>query len=547
MIPVFAAAQPYTLSIELIDGPERQWPKDQVFSDSLTLQKEVSDFLRALRADGHWGAKIESDEWLNSRLKVVVAKGPSIRWASIEWDSTKNWILDKDPKLHRWARQQIKGSNWLQWQQDVLATAENNGYPFARLQWKRLEFKSDSLFGSLSFVSGPLILIDSINVRGYDELTEAMIANTLGLKAGMPYSEKTLRNIPQEIRDIEYLSMPRSPQVLFSRDKTVVFVYVEKKKANQFDGILGFNSNQDKLTLTGNVYLRLLNTFNRGEELILDWSSPGNTTQKLNIKGSYPFLFGWPWAIEGMLDLVKQDSSFLNLESQFGLRYFISTRSSMSFSVLNKSGSRLDEEASMAIQDFRSVFYQGGIEWRTTDQRISPKSGQRFSLLASIGERTREGTKTTQIRSTLDFRNYWHFSRQWVLLNRIQGGILSRDLFSDQPQEQFVNELFRFGGILTLRGFDEQSLLLSNYQIGTVELRLLSGPQSYFLAFTDFGRIESLANENQFEDWVLGLGVGGAFSTPAGLLNLTYALGQRDNSGLQFNQAKVHIGLINSF
>ena len=132
-------------------------------------------------------------------------------------------------------------------------------------------------------------------------------------------------------------------------------------------------------------------------------------------------------------------------------------------------------------------------------------------------------------------------------MNRIQAGVLSQDVLNNAPQQQFINELFRFGGILTLRGFDEQSLLLSNYQIGTAEIRLLSGQQSYFLTFADFGRIQSLATQNAFENSVLGLGVGGAFSTPAGLLNLTYALGQRDNAGFQFNQAKVHIGLINSF
>lgn len=547
LLPAILAAQPYELSIEISDAPERQWPKKEAFSDSLSVQKKVSDYLRALRADGHWGALINSADWTKNQLRLTVAKGPVIRWADITWDTTQNWILTKDPKLHRWSGQKLKGSQWLKWQQTLLETAENNGYPFARLEWKELEFQSDSLSGSLSFIPGPLILIDSINIRGYDQITEQMVANALGIKVGMPYSEKALRNIPAEIRDIEYLSMPRRPQVLFNKEKTVVFIYVEKEKANQFDGILGFNATEEKLTLTGNVYLRLLNTFNRGEELVLDWSSPGNTTQKLNIKGAYPFLFGWPWAIEGMLDLVKQDSSFLNLESQIGLRYFLSTRSSVSFSVLNKSSSRLAEETTEAVQDFNSVFYQGGFEWRTTDRRISPRQGQRFSLMSSIGERTRENSKATQIRGTLDFRNYWHFSRQWVLVNRIQAGVLSQDVLNNAPQQQFINELFRFGGILTLRGFDEQSLLLSNYQIGTAEIRLLSGQQSYFLAFVDFGRIQSLATQNAFENSVLGLGVGGAFSTPAGLLNLTYALGQRDNAGFQFNQAKVHIGLINSF
>ena len=377
-----------------------------------------------------------------------------------------------------------------------------------------------------------------------------MTANLLGLRIGAPYSEKVLRDLGRTVADIEFLSMPRSPQVLFNREKTVIFTYIEKEKANQFDGILGFNTNEGEVTLTGNVYLRLLNTFNRGEEIILDWSSPGNTTQKLDLQASYPFLFGWSWAIEGGLDLLKQDSTFLNLQTNLGIRYFFNPRSSVSFSLENRSSSRLQSNADNSVTDYHSTFYNLGGRWRTTDRRVAPKNGQELQLQAGLGERNTIDSRNAQLRATLDFRNYWNFAPLLVLCNRVQYGRFDGNFQVSGLGPGYYNELFRFGGIKNLRGFDEQSLFIAEYLIGTVELRLLAGADGYFFAFTDFG---SLDPGSTFDVTIMvgqtawSLGAGAAFQTPAGFLNLTYALGRQSGNTFQFDQAKVHIGLVNQF
>ena len=549
-MPLGLSAQQLDLNIEVHDIPERDWPFDRSFADSLSTEQALYGYLRALRADGHWVARLDSAAWNESTLQAFITRGSLVYWAEIHWSDESFALLPRDPKLQRWKGRTLQANDWSKWQQRVLTSAENNGYPFARLQWDTLSPRNDSLRGSLTLNPGPYIRFDSVNVRGYDEITEAMVANLLDLKVGSPYSEKTLRDLQKVARDIEYLNMPRSPQVLFNRDKTVVFTYLEKQKANQFDGILGFNTNDGVVTLTGNVYLRLLNAFDRGEELVIDWSSPGNTTQKLDLRLSYPYLFGWSWAIEGVLNLLKQDSSFLNLQSDLGLRYFLNTKASMSFTYQTKSSSTLGDEAIFGVTDYTSRFYNIGLRWRTTDRRIAPRNGQELEVKFGLGERNANDSSQTQYNAEIDFKNYWQFTDLLVLVNRFQYGRFDGDIRSGGLGSSYYNELFRFGGIQNLRGFDEQSLFVSEYLIGTFELRLLTGSDGYFLAFTDFGFTQS---GNLIEvtipttGSVWSFGAGAAFKTPAGLLNLTYALGRREGGTFQFDRAKVHIGLVNQF
>lgn len=538
------------LHITVSDLPERQWPLDRSFSDTLSTEKALFEEVRALRADGYWSARVLSTAWRGSTLEAQLERGQPIQWASVDWSDERFELLPTDPKLQRWSGKRWSGTDWIRWESRVLDLAENNGYPFARIDWQELAVSADSVSGVLAFEPGPYIRYDSVNVRGYDELTESMTANLLGLKAGAPYSEKTLSDLGQTVADIEYLSMPRSPQVLFNREKTVVFAYLEKEKANQFDGILGFNANDQGVTVTGNVYLRLLNAFNRGEEVIVDWSSPGNTTQKLDLKASYPYLFGWNWALEGGLNLLKQDSSFLNSSSNLGIRYFISPRSSVNFSFSSKSSSLLGDEAVAGVVDYSSSFYSVGLRLRTTDRRVAPKNGVRVDAQFGLGERRADDSRTTQLRTTVDAGSYWNFSSLLVLHNRIQFGRFDGQLQNAGLGPSYYNELFRFGGIQNLRGFDEQSLFIAQYLIGTVELRLLTGRDGFIFAFSDFGFLDpgQLFEINLPEGgstW--SFGAGAAFQTPAGLLNLTYALGRRSGSDFQLDQAKVHIGLINQF
>lgn len=111
----------------------------------------------------------------------------------------------------------------------------------------------------------------------------------------------------------------------------------------------------------------------------------------------------------------------------------------------------------------------------------------------------------------------------------------------------FSNELFRVGGLKTMRGVDEASIFCSAYAIGTVEYRFLFEENGNFSAFVDLGWWEDDSREQYINDDPIGFGVGASFETKAGIFGITYALGQQFDNPIDLRESKVHFGFTTLF
>jgi hemolysin activation/secretion protein len=109
--------------------------------------------------------------------------------------------------------------------------------------------------------------------------------------------------------------------------------------------------------------------------------------------------------------------------------------------------------------------------------------------------------------------------------------------------------MFQIGGYKILRGFDEESIYASSYAVLTAEYRFFIGLNSYFFGFGDGGWVnnKSYGITAAQSHTYIGSGIGMAFETKAGIFNISYAVGKRDDMPLNFRQAKIHFGLISLF
>jgi outer membrane translocation and assembly module TamA len=98
-----------------------------------------------------------------------------------------------------------------------------------------------------------------------------------------------------------------------------------------------------------------------------------------------------------------------------------------------------------------------------------------------------------------------------------------------------------------MRGFDEESILASIYTVGTLEYRYLIAQKSFLFAFSDIGWAKNNVPGFQIDNGYLGLGLGLAFETKAGIFNISYAIGKQNDQSFNFRQAKIHIGYLNFF
>ena len=108
--------------------------------------------------------------------------------------------------------------------------------------------------------------------------------------------------------------------------------------------------------------------------------------------------------------------------------------------------------------------------------------------------------------------------------------------------------MFQVGGYKLLRGFDEESIYATQYAVFTTEYRYLIGLNSYLFTFTDLGWAKNKYQAVNINNRFTGAGLGILFETKAGLLNLSFAVGKRNDVKFNLREAsKIHFGYINYF
>jgi len=113
--------------------------------------------------------------------------------------------------------------------------------------------------------------IDEIIVKGYDKFPRSFLNHFLNIKIGDDFDLNTIKKKTQSINTFPFTNQARAPEVLFTKDSTSIFLYLEKTKSNTFDGFLGFGTNEatNKIEFNGYLNLRLINNLNYGEAFSL--------------------------------------------------------------------------------------------------------------------------------------------------------------------------------------------------------------------------------------------------------------------------------------
>ena len=111
----------------------------------------------------------------------------------------------------------------------------------------------------------------------------------------------------------------------------------------------------------------------------------------------------------------------------------------------------------------------------------------------------------------------------------------------------FDNELYRIGGLKTLRGFNEQSIFASTYGVATAEYRYMIGQYDYLTVFSDVAYVEKKTESEFNSQWLTGLGAGINFRTNGGVFSLFLAVGKNQDTSFDFRATKVHFGYLNQF
>ncbi len=531
-----------------------------------------------LKAKGYPNASIDSIVQDSLRALVYLYTCEAFLGVHIRTDSIDQKILEGIGWNKKRLPNQMMNFKQLETlKQRILEHLENNGYPFGRVELDSAQLTHENFYGTLKVKKGPLYRIDSIRNLGTARISTNFLQHYLNIPNGSIYRKERLQLVSKKIADLPFLVEQRPWDLTLLGTGSVLNMYLLPKKSSQINVLVGFLPSNDqlnnKLLVTGEANVNLKNALGGGESIGLNWQQIQPKSPRLNILFQQPYLFNSPFGVNFNFDLLKKDSSYVNINLLLGVQYAVSSNyiasvfmQSFSTNLLTvdtirvKNSRRLPQEA-----DLRSINLGINLEWFNTDYRFNPRKGNDITLTASAGtKKVRKNNVIVQLHDPVDpdynfnslydtvqlksyqFRikftgaHYFRLTRSSTLKTALSAGWF-------QSPGIFRNELFQIGGYKLMRGFDEESIFASQYGVGTVEYRYLLGQNSFLFAFADLGWAKNNSLSRNISNTFIGAGLGMAFETKAGIFNISYASGKRDDTKFNLRQSKIHIGYVNYF
>ena len=542
-------AQNQKLEIRL-NSPEKQHPislknykKNIANKDS--IEKEIISFMTKLELLGYLNSKLDSLIHSDSLFTAHVNPGNKVDYINIDYNQTfPSQLTQKELKPYvkeiTESKIRIPFSELSQFMQSLVDIFEAKGNSFVQFSLADINLVDNEANATLMMNLNAARYIDKVVIKGYENFPKNYISHELNLKIGTVFNKDKIERISKTINNLSFAEEVKPPEILFTNDSTIIYLYLKKKKSNQFDGIIGFASreNDDGLEFNGYLDLSVNNIFNSGETIALFWKNNGNNRQRFYLETALPYIFNSPLTPKVNFELYRQDSSFSSTRFNASLLYNIIGKGQIAAQLNAENSNDLTNGNSIGISSYSNLFYGLSYNFKKLSSDLLFPVTFNIDLNALAGTRKDEGKQTAQSKFLLQTHYLYSFNEKNYLFIQNSSGLLNSG-------DYFENELFRIGGTFNLRGVNEESIFASAYTIFNLEYRFKPNPSSYFYTITDYAYTENEIVDENIR--VLSLGLGYAFQTKAGLINLSYANGKFNDDSFTFDNSKVHIKIISKF
>lgn len=568
----------YSLEIICSDKPKEFFTKKNSyktsFKDSIAASKESLNVLHHLRSSGYLASSLDSTVADTAQMHTYIYVGEKFENFTL-WNGNvdeglltnagvKNVLQNRKPIS-------VEGAEMIK--QKILRECENNGYPFASVRLDSFSNSGNTWSAKVFLEKHDLIRIDTVRIFGKTKTKRVFLKNYLGLKTNKPYNESNIKKILQRLRELQFVEEIQPHTVEFKNGKAAINLYLKDKKASRFDFLVGFlpGGSGQKLLVTGEAHIHLFSLLGLGEELKLDWQKLQPKTQQLDVRAVYPYLVGLPLGINVKFSLYKRDTSYIDLNGDYGIQYQIVGSNYLKASlrqqitvVLNtdtnliKSSRTLPKSLDINTNEFALEYFL-----QKLDYRFNPTSGYILNVNGSAGlKKIKKNNnvsglfdevtgrnfdflydtarlKSFQFRIGLSFDKYWRLAARHTIKTSFDGKYFFSRTVSD-------NEKYRIGGVNSLRGFDEQSIFTPYYAMANLEYRFLLSKNSFFSAFFNAACVQD-TRAGKTVDFPFGFGAGAAIETKVGIFGISYALGRQLGNKIAMKDSKIHIGYVNYF
>ena len=280
--------------------------------------------------------------------------------------------------------------------------------------------------------------------------------------------------------------------------------------------------------------------FNSFETVNLFWQRNPDKAQSFDLKADVPYLFKSNVGTEFNVNIYRQDSTFATFK--FVPSFYINLKNR------NRLGLRGTFETSTVTD---TLYVQGkdfskkgiGVWYDFTE----PSEIELFLHKTKIRVvadyfSTAYPKENNEVAQNLLYfsgeRNFYISGNNFLNVKAEAASLASKNNFA-------VNELLRFGGWNSFRGFNENSLIGDFYYYTTAEYRYLVGNQAFFDVFGQYGQFNN--KSLSLRPKIYSFGFGFNFFLPIGLMSFQISNGTQFGNPMKFSDTKIHWGILTRF
>ena len=533
----FAYSQEYILEFKSTSESEKKLKKYKSYKDLILA---IEDTLIFIKKQGFYDAKVNSLTRKDSlNYQVILNKNQMIKYIQI---INKKKLGDSVIKIlndYNIGKELIKFEEIQSIAEEITGAFSKTGYPFTNVS-----FKNHKLIDTLTIEAemkisyGSKRYIDRVIVQGYEDFPKKFIDKIFMLNKNKPLDiEKAL--IRSSLIDrTNFGRKKRDPEILFTKDSTTLYLYIEKIKRNSFDSFLSFDTdeNSGKINVQGYAKINLYNTFNSGEKLNFDFQSQKNQDRSLASQIYIPYIFATPINLNYKLNLVKKDSSYTSNESLIDFDMGFGAVSGGLGLQINKSNRNEETEN---VENFVSKSINIFTEYSIIDKedKLIPELFK-FSARYGRGLKKQLGDKINFSNFSIELHKKFNFSSRL----KLQSSIVIRGLDS---KNLLNNELLRFGGSNSIRGFEDNSIFTNKYILFNTNLNYYINDNIYMYTIFDLANYTNkiLSIDNNIYSGGFGLST----KSDNGIISMTYSKGNDWGERFNLKNAKISINFLTFF
>jgi hypothetical protein len=505
----------------------------EIYHTKKHLQKkdaldEIDRILQQVKKGGFFTARIDSISKTNKELIAYLDLGKKINEIIIVTKKENtNGIIDSGVDSIK-----IKTREFSDLTNQLLKQIDRKGNSFSEITYVNPLLKNDTLFLEMKISNSSPRKIDKVITRGYEDFPKKFISKYFLIDKNTVFSKQKLNQVSALSNKLDFIKEKKAPEVLFKKDSTHLYLFLDKIGISSFDGLVNFSSKENGkgLLLNGNLDLKLNNTFNTGEKFEIIWNKVSDEKTDFKINSYVPYILNSKFSTTLEFYLYRQDSTFINTNFELKTDYSINQKSHASILYSSEKSNYLLNISNNDLASYSNYFIGLGYELKKSSTSNLYKYKNGLNLNLTIGKRKTDRESINQLKFHFSaFANVQINNRGYLNIKNESGLLTSKNYL--------LNELFRIGGANSIRGYNEQSIFTNGYSYSNIEFRYSLDTSSYLYSITDLGVYKE--NTTSKIKKLLGIGAGYQFRIGNNLVNLGYVISTNSSTNAKLNSSRL--------